>query len=305
MKLRRFLRTLITLALGMTAILSLGVVLAGAGARRQNTGVEQWPSTLVLGVVPTEGSANTVDRFKGLAAHFERVLGIKIETRTASDYAGVITAMSQKHVDIAYFGPKSYVEAASRAGAQAVAVELDKEGVPGYHGIIIARKGRGYSKLGDVKGKTFAFTDPNSTSGCLVPTMHFIRDLKTDPESYFKEVRFAGSHEAAMLAVANGSVDAAAGNDLDFARVIKSGQAREDEFVVLWKSELIPGSPMVVRKALPESLKAAIIGALMMINDDAGTLEELGNGGYQYSNDSAYDVIRYLMRMKEEHRGDK
>lgn len=305
MKRAAFCVPVFVLLLAAAVVLPLGGILAGAGSAGPGVVPVEWPARIVLGTVPTEGSENTLERFKPLAAQLERVLGIKVETRTASDYAGVITAMAQQHVDVAYLGPKSYVEAATRAGAQAVAAELDRDGVPGYHSIIIARKGAGAVTLDDVKGKTFAFTDPNSTSGYLVPMMHFKRDLKVDPKAFFKEIRFAGSHQASMLAVANGSVDAAAANDLDFARIVKSGQARGDDFVVLWTSELIPGAPVVVRKELPESLKAAIIGALMMMNDDAAALDRLGNGGFQYASDATYDVMRYLMRMQEEGKGGK
>lgn len=290
------------------ALLASALVLPGAEASVAAPASEtpapaaapaEWPDKLVLGLVPSEGSTDIVDRFKPMSAHLERVLGVKIETMSSSDYAGVITAMGHKHVDLAYLGPKSYIEAATRAGAVAVAMELDKDGIPGYHGIIVAKRSSGWTKIQDLSGKTFAFTDPNSTSGYLVPLMHFKRDLKVDPKRFFREVRFAGSHQASTLAVTNGSVDAAAANDLDLARVIKSGQVREDDLVVLWKSELIPGSPMVVRKDLPESLRAAITGALMMLNDDKAALDRLGNGGFTYANDASYDVMRYLVSMQE------
>jgi phosphonate transport system substrate-binding protein len=301
-------RTALQTVTGVIACVLSFVAIGGAAGERRGAaaqGPNDWPEKLVLGLVPTEGSSDIIERFKPMAAHLERVLGIKIEAKSASDYAGVITAMGQKHVDVAYLGPKSYVEAVTRAGAQAVAMELDKEGTPGYHSLIIARKDKGYTTVDNVKGKTFAFTDPNSTSGSLVPLMHFKRDLKVDPKDFFKEVRFAGSHQASILAVANGSVDAAATNDLDFARIVKSGQIREEDVVILWKSELIPGSPMVVRKDLPESLKVAIIGALMTIGDDKAAIDRLGNGGFIYTNDAAFDVMRYLMRMQEESKSGK
>lgn len=287
----------------VAALLGVGVIgqqRAMAAPERPLPTSPEWPSKLVLGLVPSEGSSDITERFKPMARHFERVLGVIVESTSSSDYAGVITAMDQKHVDIAYLGPKAYVEAASRTHARAVAVELDREGIPGYHSLIVARADSGYKTIDDIAGKTFAFTDPNSASGCLVPTMHFKRDRKIEPKKFFKEVRFAGSHPGAVLAAVNGSVDAAATNDLDLARVVKSGQVRESDLVVLWKSELIPGCPMVVRKDLPESLVAAIIGSLMTIGDDKDAIDRLGNGGYLYTNDAAYDVMRYLINMQND-----
>lgn len=274
------------------------VLMLGASVSMANPDV--WPKTVRIGLIPTEGGADIVKRFEPLIQHLEKTLGIKVEAQSASDYAGVITAMAHKHIDFAYLGPKSYVEASEKAGAIALAMEKDTSGEPGYYGVIIAKKGSGIEKLEDAKGKVFAFTDPNSTSGYLVPNLLFYRDLKVDPKQYFKEVKFSGSHGASILAVKNGSIDVAATNNIDINRMSEKGQASWDEFTVLWKSELIPGSPMCARKDLPESLKAAFTGALMMFNANKTALEKLQIGGYGPADDAVYDVIRYLNQLKKQ-----
>ncbi|SMC23611.1 phosphonate transport system substrate-binding protein [Desulfacinum hydrothermale DSM 13146] len=260
----------------------------------------QWPKTVRLGLIPTEGGADIVKRFQPLIEHLEKTLGVKVEAKSASDYAGVITAMAHKHIDFAYLGPKSYTEASEKANAQAVACEKNKKGEPGYYGIIIGRTGSGIKTLEDARGHVFAFTDPNSTSGYLVPNVLFYRDLKVDPRQYFKEVKFSGSHGASILAVKNGSIEVAATNNIDLDRMAEKGQASWDDFNILWKSDLIPGSPMCVRSDLPESLKAAFAGALMMFNSNQQGLEKLQIGGYQPADDTTYDVIRYLKQLKKQ-----
>jgi phosphonate transport system substrate-binding protein len=263
-------------------------------------GAPDWPQKIKVGLIPTEGSADIVQRFKPLMDHLEATLGITVEPFSASDYAGIITAMAHKHIDFAYFGPKSYVEASARANAQALALELDQSGARGYYGIIITRKGSGIENLDQAirNGHTFAFTDPNSTSGCLVPSVLFYRDLKTPPEKLFKEVSFSGSHGASILAVKNGKVEVASTNNIDLNRMIEKGAASADDFNIIWRSELIPGSPMCARRDLPESLKAAFTGALMSFNFDKAGLEHLQNGGYAPVDDSTYDVVRYMKRLK-------
>lgn len=259
-----------------------------------------WPKTIRIGLIPTEGGADITQRFQPLIAHLQKTLGVQVEAQSASDYAGVIAAMAHQHIDFAYLGPKSYVEASEKAGAVALAMEKDVTGQPGYYGVIIAKKGSGITKLEDAKGRVFAFTDPNSTSGYLVPNLLFYRDLKVDPKEYFKEVKFSGSHGASILAVKNGTIDAAATNNIDLNRMAEKGQASWDDFEVLWKSELIPGSPMCARKDLPESLKAAFLGALMMFNTNEAGLEKLQIGGYAPADDTVYDVIRYLNQLKKQ-----
>ncbi|HRR42119.1 MAG TPA: phosphate/phosphite/phosphonate ABC transporter substrate-binding protein, partial [Syntrophales bacterium] len=160
-----------------------------------------WPKKLVLGSIPTDSSANITERFDNLVKYLEKKLGVPVEVKVATDYAGVITGMQFKHIDLAYFGPKSYVEAAARANAEAFVIEVGKDGTQGYHGLIITKKGSGLKSMADLKGRVWAFVDPNSTSGTLVPMVHFLNELKIDPEKYFSKVIYSGSHEASMLSV--------------------------------------------------------------------------------------------------------
>jgi phosphonate transport system substrate-binding protein len=261
---------------------------------------ENWPAKIRVGFIPTEGNADTKKRFAPLTEHLRNILGIEVEAFSASDYAGIITAMAHQHIDFAYFGPKSYVEASEKADAQALVMQLNKEKQPGYTGIIIVRKDSDMMQLDDIKGRVFAFTDPNSTSGYLVPNVLFARDLKVKPEDYFKQVKFSGSHGASILAVKNKAIEAAATSNIDLDRMIEKGQVAADDFRILWRSELIPGDPMAARRDLPQSLKAAFTGAMLMFNADKAGLEKLQNGGYQYTDDSTYDIIRYLKRLKNE-----
>ena len=114
-----------------------------------------WPKEVNFGLIPVAGTSSVKDTFGPLGAYLEKTLGVKVNLQSAGDYAGVITAMQHKHVDIAYFGPKSYVEAAKRAGAEAVATEVDAEsGLPGYKVIIITTKHSGLQTLEDLQGKT-------------------------------------------------------------------------------------------------------------------------------------------------------
>jgi phosphonate transport system substrate-binding protein len=261
---------------------------------------EKWPEKIRIGLIPTEGGADIKVRFEPLMQHLEKELGVKVEAFSASDYAGIITAMTHKHIEFAYFGPKSYVEASARAGAEALALELDKDGAKGYQGILITGKKSGITTIEQAtdKTKTFAFTDPNSTSGCLVPSVLFYRDLKTPPEALFKEVSFSGSHGASILAVKNNKVDVAATNDIDLNRMIEKGSASKDDFNIIWTSELIPGAPMAGRKDLPQDLKEAFTKALMSFNDNKEGLEKLQNGGYAPVTDATYDVVRYMNDLK-------
>ncbi len=257
---------------------------------------EKWPEELTFGVIPVASSKNMSDSFGELTAHLEKSLGVKVKLQVAGDYSGVITGMQHKHIDLAYFGPKSYCEASKRANAEALVVEVGESGVAGYHGYIISKKGSGLKTIEDLKGKTWAFTDPQSTSGTLVPTVYF-NDINIQPDTYFAKVIYSGSHEASILSVKAGKVDAASTNDLDFQRGL-GRQWTNDDFNIIWTSDLIPGSPMAVRSDLPVSLKMAIKGAFISYDDKEG-LDKLKISGYAPGNDKMYDGIRKMIALKQ------
>lgn len=258
---------------------------------------QTWPKELNFGVIPVAGATSIKDTFGGLAKYLESKIGVKINLQTAGDYAGVITAMQHNHVQIAYFGPKSYVEANLRAKAQAVAVEVGEEtGLPGYYGMILTKKGSGLKTLEDIKGKTWAFTDTHSTSGTLVPSVMFAKK-GIKPTEYFSKVLYSGGHEASILSVKAGKVDAASTNNLDYNRGLGRNWTKDD-FNIIWESELIPGSPMTVRSDLPESLKLAIMGAIISYHDEAG-LKKLKLKGFAPAKDSDYNPVRELIEAKK------
>jgi len=281
--------------LKLVVALALAVCLPGAALAAP----AGWPKKLVLGLIPTESSSHITDRYENLAKYLQKRLGIPVETKTSTDYAGVITAMQFKHVDLAYFGPKSYVEAAQRAGAEAFAMEVLEDGTQGYHGVIITKKGSGINSVKDARGKVWAFTDPNSTSGTLVPTVHFVKDLKIEPEKYFSKVIYSGSHEASILAVKAGKVDIASTNDLDIDRGNGKFWDKQRDLNVIWTSKLIPGSPMAYRKDLPESLKKALRDAFLTYSDKEG-LKQLKLQRYAATSDDAYDPIRDQIEVKKQ-----
>jgi len=267
------------------------------GASALSAKQANWPKEITYGVIPVAGAQGLQDTFGKVAAYLQKELGIKVKLVTPSDYAGVIVGMAHKHIDVAYFGPKSYCEAAKRAGAEASVIEIDAEaGIPGYYGYVITKKGSGLKTLADIKGKKWAFTDPNSTSGTLVPTVMFA-NKGINPQTYFSRVVYSGSHEASILSVKNGKVDAASTNNLDYNRGLGRAWSKND-FNIIWKSKLIPGSPMAVRKDLPESLKMAIKGAFMSYNDKAN-LKKMKILGYANATDSMFDGVRDMIKFKE------
>lgn len=261
---------------------------------------QDWPEVIRFGIVPSLGEgAETY--YTPLISYLTKQLGIEVKPMISKDYEGIISGMVYKQIDFAYFGPKSYVEAGERCSLEALVLELNKEGEAGYYGLIISRKGSDTDSFEKAKGRTFAFTDPNSTSGYLVPSVMFARDLAIDPKTYFKKVIFSGSHKDSVLGVKNGTIEVAATNTLDLYRMEKNGEVSRNDFNILQKSELIPGSPICARTELPQSLKDAFQKAMIEFGaEDTSVLEKMQFGGYIKTDDKIYSIIRDLNRFKKE-----
>lgn len=268
-------------------------------AAAEQTREADWPREIRVGLVPTEGGADTRARFAPLEDHLTQELDANVSLVSASNYQGVITAMANDQLEFAWLGPKSYVEAARRAGAEALLLELNSEGDPGYRSVFIVPTESDITSLKEARGARFAFTDPNSTSGFLVPSVVLRDELGETAESFFGEVRFSGAHGTSILQVAAGELDIAATNDLDLPKMIEKGALDPSEIRVVYESDLIPGSPFAARRELPESLKSAFSEAIMKLNDKPRVLEQLQNGGYVPTTDDQYDVIRSLQRYVE------
>lgn len=259
---------------------------------RPTTDRAGWPAVVRVGLVPVEGGADTRERYTILQERLNSLLGVPVELVSASSYQGIITAMANDQLEFAGFGPKSYVEAASRAEAEALLVELNIEGERGYRCIFIVPAASPITSIAEARGKRFAFTDPNSTSGWLIPAMVLL-DLTGEPaERYFGQIAFSGAHSTSMLQVASGDIDIAATNDLDLNKAVTKGTLRGDAVRVIHRTDMIPGAPFAARRDLPGSLKQAFVAAMLEMSKDAAVREALQNGGYEPVTDGAYDVIR-------------
>lgn len=274
--------------------LLLALVLAGCGGSDPKTPPAEAP--LVFGLLPTESSTDAERRWAPLIEHLAEVTGRPVRPLKVVDYAALVEALRFGKADLAYLGPKAYVKARERAGVEPLAQEVPASGEPSYRGLIVTKKGH-LPDLDAAKGGTFAFVDPNSTSGYLVPLVHFVEERETEPDAFFSEVRYAGSHQAVLLQVRLGHVDAGATNDLDLRRAIEGGDVNEGELDVLWTSEPIPGSPIVARKDLPADLREAIRTALVGY-DDADGLARMQNKGFVAVTDDTYAPVRRLEQVK-------
>jgi phosphonate transport system substrate-binding protein len=181
--------------------------------------------------------------------------------------------MRNRHVEFARIGPANYALAhrVMGAGVAPIAKTIDLEGQDGYYAVLFVKADSPIRSLADLRGRSVAWADPNSTSGFAFPT-YFLRKEVGDLDRYFGRTGFSGSHEQSVIAVLNGTFDAAAtfwsservGN---IQRMTEKGMIPPNVTRIVWRSPLIPNSPVVMRTDLPESLKADFIRVLFAMQD--------------------------------------
>jgi phosphonate transport system substrate-binding protein len=224
---------------------------------------------LVMGLIPAENNEEMIQKFEPMRQYLEAKTGEPVKVFTATDYAGVIEGMKKGRVDIAWFGPLSYVLAEKEANAEAFAVGVRSDtGLSTYRSLFVVPEGSEVKSIADLKGKSVAFVDPASTSGGLIPTYLVKQATGQMPKQFFGEFTYAGSHDAAEMAVKNKSVDAAADNDITYEKMLKKGLITKESNRVLLYSDPLPGSPMAYRKDLPEATKANIRDAVLNAHND-------------------------------------
>jgi phosphonate transport system substrate-binding protein len=269
-----------------------------------------------IGILGGENAQDRLTSNECFRAKIEAELGVPVKIFTPADYDGVIQGLLGGTLDYAWLGASAYAKV-YLTDPDAVEVKLTKQNVDGstgYYSIGFTRKDTGITSMDDAKGKVFAFADPNSTSGYLVPGAELSASYG-DLESYFAEVKMSGGHEQTIVGVANGDFDAGVswadglGNWEDgynsgaFRKAADAGLVDMSNLVEIWRSTLIPEGPMVVRKALPQDVKDKVTQLTADLwETDAECAYAVAAGeakDFVPVEHSAYDGILAARRMQE------
>ncbi|MBV9637442.1 MAG: phosphonate ABC transporter substrate-binding protein, partial [Methylobacteriaceae bacterium] len=252
----------------------IGMAAAAVAATAGSAFAQDWKAKypeLVFAVVPEENASGTTDRWTPFMQYLSKELGTKVTLRIANDYAAVIEGQRSGNIHIAYYGPASFARALiTGVKSEAFAIDVNSDGSKGYYSVFYVLAKSPYQKIEDLKGKNFGLVDPNSTSGNNMPR-YKLNEMGINPETFFAKVQFTGSHENAVLALAQGTVDVAANwwnapDDSNLTRMLNKHmlknadgtEMRKDDFRIVLKSDLIINSPYAYLADLPDDLKAAI-----------------------------------------------
>jgi phosphonate transport system substrate-binding protein len=250
---------------------------------------------LRIGFIPAEDSRAMIRQSQDILDIVAKQTGMKIESFVGSDYNGTVEALRNGHVDVALLGPFSYILATTQAPVEAFAVTvIAKTMQPSYKSIIIAKKDSPITSIQTLKGHTYAFVDPGSTSGFMVPSAAF-KAAGITPEKDFKQVMYSGGHDATIVAVGEGKVEAGSVADRIYERGCAKGLADCSKLKVVWESPPIWNDPVLYRKTLPEDMKKKIREAFYSVKNlpfgEMGTVAR-----FDPISDKDYDPLRDIAK---------
>jgi phosphonate transport system substrate-binding protein len=282
----------------LLVLLALLLAAGLAVAQKKPLGSEENP--IVWAFVPSGEMERVSAGAQQVADLLHDRTGLYFKTLVATEYAGVIEALrsdppSAHMTSLATF---AYIMAADMGVSQAALVSV-RNNTPFYNGQIIARAGRGITKLADLKGKTFARVDPLSTSGWIIP-MLTMKAAGIVPERDLKQIVDAGSHDAVVAAVYNGDVDAGACYVDARTRIEKDKPDVMEKVVVLQVSAPIPNDGVQFHPSLPKDLRDKIVKAILdMAKTEIG--KKAINVAYQWTSltpkdDTFYDPFRQVLQ---------
>jgi phosphonate transport system substrate-binding protein len=233
--------------------------------------------------------------YQRLQKYIEKKLGQPVQLVDRENYDEMNGLLETGGVDAAFVCAGPYIEGKKKFGMELLAMPLVK-GKPIYHSYIIVHKDSSIRNIQGLRGKTFAFTDPKSNSGKLVPT-YMLAKMNETPESYFSRFEFTYGHDKSIKAVAEKLVDGAAVDSLIWEYAALKNPALTAQTKIIATSEPYGIPPIVVRPGIAPELKKRLLDIMLSAGRDPEGKEIL-NGmmidSFVAGDDKNYDTIRAM-----------
>jgi len=221
--------------------------------------------------------------------------GIEITPIRVTDYNAAVEAVRANRAQIAWYGGKTYIQAVEIANVEAFAAGVRKGDTDAsYFAYFVVPSDSDLQTLADVKGKRLALNSIGSTSGDLIPQVELMKaGLSIKNKNDFKQVYYAGSHDACMMAALNKHVDVCGMSSRNFDARIADGTISLDQIRIIHRSSPVPPPPLAYSKSLPLEIRNKIKLATL----DAHNYGKIGGYGGEMSHyievtDSDYDLLR-------------
>ena len=272
----------------LLSVFTISLVALTSACSTKNAGPSADPDKLIVALIPDENAATVIQDNQGLKDYLTEALDKEIELVVTTDYSSMIEAARNDRLDLAYFGPLSYVLAKAVSDIEPFAARI-KGGTKTYNSCIIGNTKKGVTSFDDIKGTTFALGDPASTSSRLFPELTLAENGLTKGKDF--QGVFLGSHDAVALAVQNGNAQAGGMACPILKSLKKKGVIDPSKVTTIAQSYPIPHYPWTMRSTLSPELKEKIRVTFLDLDSDK-VLKPFNADGFASITDSDYDGIR-------------
>ena len=272
----------------LLSVFTISLVALTSACSTKNAGPSADPDKLIVALIPDENAATVIQDNQGLKDYLTEAFDKEIELVVTTDYSSMIEAARNDRLDLAYFGPLSYVLAKAVSDIEPFAARI-KGGTKTYNSCIIGNTKKGVTSFDDIKGTTFALGDPASTSSRLFPELTLAENGLTKGKDF--QGVFLGSHDAVALAVQNGNAQAGGMACPILKSLKKKGVIDPSKVTTIAESSPIPQYPWTMRSTLSPELKEKIRVTFLDLDSDK-VLKPFNADGFASITDSDYDGIR-------------
>lgn len=252
--------------------------------------------------VPASEKGDDKD-YENLIKIIEKLSGYSITSIKVTDYNAAVEAMRAGRAHIAWFGGKTYIQAAELADAQAFAAGIRKGAKDAsYFAYFVVRADSPLKEFSDVRGKLLALNHIGSTSGDLIPQVELAKiGLSTKNPKDFKQVFYAGSHDACLLSVINKHAEVCGMSSRNFEARLEDGTFKREQVRIIHTSNPVPPPPLAYSKRLPQEVRDKIKAATLEAHKH-GRIGGYGGEMERYIEvkDSDYDMLREVDRLLKE-----
>ncbi len=241
-------------------------------------GTASAPSVLAQGVlrvsaIPDEAPTELQRKFKPLGDYLKQETGMDVQFIPVTDYAAVVEGLATNKLDLAWLGGFTYVQARIRTNGGAVPIVQRAEDATFTSRFIVPINSTAKT-LADLKGKTFAFGAPSSTSGSLMPR-YYLLQAGIDPEKDFKSVAFSGAHDATVAFVAAGRAEAGVLNASVMDKLVESKNPNAEKVRVLAITPPYFDYNWTVRPGLDPALTKKLTDAFLKLDPSQPAMKEI------------------------------
>lgn len=242
--------------------------------------LQETPPVIRVGVLPDQGIEALQKRHRPLLDYLSAETGVPFRLVVPDSYSGLLEMFRQEEIDLAHFGGFTFLMARETAGARGLVVrDVDTR----FRSYFLARADRPEADIADFRGATLAFGAWLSTSGHLMPR-YFLRQDNIDPESWFANIVYSGSHDETAFLVRDGKADLGAANAEIVEAMYRDGRLSRDEVRVVRQSPPYTDYVWATRSRIDDEFRHDLTNAFLKLStgdpEHAAILDQLGAGGF-------------------------